>query len=237
MDSAVRRYFDEAAAEYVRGREQQPSFQAQRALVLGMLEGARGRVLDLGCGPALMAPALVERGLEVWGIDASARMIAAGRERLAHPACHLDVGDATALRFASGFFDAVISMGLLEYFPDYSPLLREIARVLKPGGIAILTVPSRVSPYHLGHRAWRFLRGAGPTRLAENRCVPWRLDRELEAHGLRKLEGRGCNFIFFPLHDRAPRLSDRLNASLGWLSRTALGPWVGSQYLVKTAKR
>lgn len=236
MDSSVRRYFDDAAPEYVRDREAQPSFQAQKAIVLGMLEDRRGRLLDLGCGPALMEPALVERGLEVWGIDASARMIDAGRGRIAHPACHLDTGDASSLRFASGFFDAVISMGLLEYFPDYSPVLREIARVLKPGGVAVLTVPSRVSPYHLPNRAYRFLRGS--TRvLAENRCVPWRLDRELAAHGLRKIEGRGCNFIFFPLHDKAPRASDALNRRLSRLSGTALGPWLGSQYIVKTAKR
>ena len=236
MDSAIRRYFDQAVPEYVREREAQPSFRAQKAIVLGMLGAERGRLLDLGCGPALMAPALLERGFEVWGVDASARMIEAGRARLAHPACHLETGDAASLRFASGFFDAVVSMGLLEYFPDYSPVLSEIARVLKPGGIAILTVPSRVSPYHLAGRAYRFLRrrAAG---LSENRCVPPRLDRQLAAHGLRKVEGRGCNFIFFPLHDKAPRASDRLNRCLGWLSGTALGPWVGSQYVVKTARR
>ena len=237
MDSAIRRYFDQAVPEYVRDREAQPSFQAQKAIVLEMLEGAGGRLLDLGCGPALMEPALLDRGFEVWGIDASERMIEAGRARVPHPRCHLDPGDASSLRFASGFFDAAISMGLLEYFPDYSPVLREVARVLKPGGIAVFTVPSRVSPYHLAHRACRVLRRSGAKGLSENRCVPWRLDRELAAHGLRKLEGCGCNFIFFPLHDKAPRASDRLNRSLGWLSRTALGPWVGAQYLVKTTTR
>src|SRR5262249_35807374 len=149
----------------------------------------------------------------------------------------LDTGDATSLRFASGFFDAVVSMGLLEYFSGYSPVLREIARVLKPGGVAVLTVPSRVSPYHLAHRAYRSLRRRGNTSLAENRCVPWRLDRELAAHGLRKLEGRGCNFIFFPLHDKAPRASDALNRRLSGLARTRLGPFLGSQYIVKAARR
>ena len=237
MESAVRRYFDAAVPEYVREREAQLSYRTQKALVLGMLGGIQGRILDLGCGPALMEPAFLARGLEAWGIDVSPEMIAAGRARVPDPKCHLATGDACALQFASGFFDAVVSMGLLEYVPDYRPVLREVRRVLRPGGIAIFTVPSRVSPYHLAGRAWRGLRGRSASSLSENRCVPWRLDRELQECGLRKLEGRGCNFIFFPLHDKAPRASDRLNRSLGWLSGTSLGPWLGSQYIVKAATR
>ena len=237
MESAVRRYFDAAVPEYVRSREAQLSFQAQKALVLGMLGGAQGRILDLGCGPALLEPDLLALGFEAWGVDVSPAMIEAGRARVSHPKCHLSTGDASALQFASGFFDAVISMGLLEYVPDYRPVLREARRVLRPGGVAIFTVPSRVSPYHLAGRAWRGLRGRRASSLSENRCVPWRLDRELAECGLRKLEGRGCNFIFFPLHDKAPRASDRLNRSLAWLSNTPLGPFAGSQYVVKATTR
>jgi SAM-dependent methyltransferase len=237
MVSAVRRYFDAAAPQYVRDREAQLSYRAQKALVLGMLRGAQGRVLDLGCGPALMEPALLALGFEAWGIDVSPEMVQAGRARVADPKCHLATGDAGALQFASGFFDAVVSMGLLEYVPDYAPVLREVRRVLRPGGIAIFTVPSRVSPYHLAGRAWRGLRGRSASSLSENRCVPWQLDRELGECGLRKLEGRGCNFIFFPLHDKAPRASDALNRRLGWISKTSLGPFVGSQYVVKAATR
>lgn len=237
MESAVRRYFDAAVPEYVRGREAQLSYQAQKALVLGMLRGAQGRLLDLGCGPALMEPAFLELGFEAWGIDVSAEMIDAGRARVAHPKCHLATGDASALQFASGFFDAVVAMGLLEYVPDYRPVLREVHRVLRPGGVAVFTVPSRVSPYHLAGRAWRGLRGRRASSLSENRCIPWQLDRELAECGLRKLEGRGCNFIFFPLHDKAPRASDALNRRLAWLSGTFLGPIAGSQYVVKAARR
>ena len=237
MESAVRRYFDAAVPEYVRDREAQPSYRAQKALVLGMLEGVQGRILDLGCGPALMEPSFLALGFEAWGLDVSPEMIEAGRALVPHPKCHLAVGDACSLQFASGFFDAVVSMGLLEYVPDYSPVLREVRRVLRPGGVAIFTVPSRVSPYHLAGRAWRALRGRKASSLSENRCVPWRLDRLLAECGLRKLEGRGCNFIFFPLHDKAPRASDRLNRSLGWLSGTPLGPWLGSQYVLKATTR
>ena len=234
MDSTVRRYFDAAVMEYVSERERQLSFQAQKALVLSMLEGVHGRALDAGCGPALMAPALLERGFEVWGVDASTRMVEAGRARFAGPACHLEVGDITRLRFASGFFDAAISMGVLEYLPDYRPALAELHRVLKPGGVAVLTVPRRRSPYHLAMGFFRKKKTQDAP--AANRCVPRELDQLAAQAGFRKVEGRGCNFIFFPLYDVLPRASDALNRRLSSLSATPLGVPLGSQYVLKLRK-
>lgn len=234
MDSEVRRYFDAAVAEYVGERERQWSFQSQKALVLSMLEGTGGRVLDAGCGPALMAPALLARGFEVWGVDASARMVEAGRARVAGTACHLETGDVTRLRFAAGFFDAVLSMGVLEYLADYRPALAELHRVLKPGGVAVLTVPRRRSPYHLAMGLFRNRKTGGVP--AANRCVPRELDQLAAQAGFRKVEARGCNFIFFPLYDLAPRASDALNRRLSPLTATRLGVPLGSQYVLKLQK-
>ena len=243
--SRVQGYFDAAATEYVLERESQFSFQSQKALALRMLEGAAlrpgSRALDIGCGPALMEPALLERGLEVWGVDVSARMIEAGRARVTgharHRACHLNVGDAERLDFPSAFFDAVLCMGVLEYLADYRPALREIHRVLKPGGTAVLTVPSGVSPYHLAHGLYRLLRKGKSLSPTVKRCVPARLDRLCEETGLRKLEGRGCNFIFFPLHDKWPGASLALNRRLAPLAESGLGVLLGAQYVVNLQKR
>jgi ubiquinone/menaquinone biosynthesis C-methylase UbiE len=243
--SAVRAYFDTAAPEYVRERGRQYSFLSQKRLVLEMLEGERGRLLDLGCGPAVMEESLVARGFSVWGVDASPAMIEHGRERMAaadlQDRCSLALGDITRLGGADGFYDAVIGMGVLEYLSDYSPALREMHRVLRSGGVAVLTVPNRVSPYHAANRAFHHLRAlAGrrpPERLTVNLSVPWQLDRLLEQHGFRKLESRGCNFMFFPLHEALPRASVALNRALWPLARTPLGPLVGAQYVVKARKR
>lgn len=243
----VRSLFDDAVTEYVTVREAEVSFRAQKALALRMLEGARGRLLDAGCGPALMAPALLERGFEVWGVDASTRMIEAARRRMEEctggtegRACHLSLGDITRLDFADGFFDAALSMGVLEYLPDYAPALSELRRVLKPGGIAVLTVPQRLSPYHAlstpCRRLQRFLRPPAVAPLEIHRCVPALLDRLCGQLGLRKLEGRGCNFIFFPLHDLWPRGSAALSRRLSPLSATAAGVLLGSQYVLKLQK-
>jgi len=247
LDStSVRARFDAEAEEYVREREAQYSFCCQKRLVLEMLADAAcstpARLLDVGCGPAVMEEALAARGFVVHGIDLSVRMIEEGRRRIAArgvKGCTLEVGDVTRLGGAEGFYDAVLAMGVLEYLPDYGPALREMHRVLRPGGTLVLTVPSRISPYHAVRRAWSALAalaGRAPREMV-NSCVPWRFERALEQHGFRKLHARGCNFIFFPLHHRLPKMSEAINRSLQPLMHTPLGPLVGAQYVVKARKR
>ena len=243
-DDSVRDLFDSAALAYVREREQEYSFQSQKKIVLEMLQGSSGRALDIGCGPAMMEEALLERGLEVWGIDASDRMIMCAKERMERHAqarrCHLAVGSAERLPCADGFYDAILSMGMLEYLPDYEPALREMHRALRNGGIAVLTVPSRVCVYHLAREAYekaRSLARRGQGAVRVNRCIPWRLDRQLARAGLRKLESRVCNFIFFPLHEKLPRASLALNRRLTPLTGSPLGLFLGTQYIVKVEKR
>src|SRR6185369_15951034 len=119
---------------YVRSRERQHSFLAQRELVLSLLPPG-GRVLDVGCGPAVMADELLRRGSEVWGVDVAAQMIALGEERLrGHPdaaRCRLRVGSLERLPYPDGAFDALIAMGVLEYVIDRPHALAEVHRVLR----------------------------------------------------------------------------------------------------------
>lgn len=248
--SKIRSYFDGEALAYVRERERQVSFASQKQIVLEMLDGAAGRALDVGCGPAIMEEALLERGFEVWGIDASVKMIEYGNQRMAaHPMrarCHLNVGDAERLDCADGFFDAIVSMGVLEYLPSYDRMIGEIRRALRPGGIAVLTLPSGVSAYRVARSVFDAVRQRAKRALgrppdesqlfAIHRCVPWKLDQQLERAGLRKIQGRFCNFIFFPLYELHSGASDALNRSLTSLSDSPLGPLLGSQYIVKVQK-
>ena len=245
----IRRFFDAEALEYAQARERQASFVAQRELVLGMLPERPERLLDVGCGPALMADPLLRRGAQVWGIDAADEMIRLGRARMRHhplaARLFLRLGSVERLPFGDASFDAAVAMGVLEYLEDRAAGLAEIARVLRPNGVLVATVPSCVSPYHLARGAWTGARrlarrlarrpdsGAFPTR----RCVPWRLDAELERAGLRKTEGRFCNFIFFPLHELAPRASAALNRRLAWLGASPALAWLGTQYVVRALKR
>jgi SAM-dependent methyltransferase len=197
-----------------------------------------------------MAEALLERAGEVRGIDAAEKMIALGHARMArHPErsrLHLDVGTVEHLDFATGTFDAVVAMGVLEYVLDRPRALAQIHRVLRPGGAAILTVPSRISSYHLTRAAWSSVRrlakramGRPPAqseRFVTKRCIPARLDRELARAGLAKAEGRFCNLILFTLHELHAGASLALNRRLSGLSDHALGAWLGTQYVVKAIR-
>ncbi|MEZ6197357.1 MAG: methyltransferase domain-containing protein [Planctomycetota bacterium] len=103
--------------------------------------GARGLMLDLGCGPGHMPPMVAARvpGSEVVGLDAASTMLAiAERRRLGLPGgdrVRYIQGDAKALPFSDGEFEAVFSNTVLHHIPDPRPFLREAWRVLAPGGL------------------------------------------------------------------------------------------------------
>jgi len=209
-----------------------------------MLRGLRGRLLEIGCGTGVMVPDLLAMGFEVCGIDVSSEMVRRADQHMAgHPLasrCRLNVGDVERLEFPDAFFDVVLAMGVLEYLPSYHKALQEIARVLKPSGHVVLAVPNRASAYHVLRAAYlrtrQVIRRPRATQWAGNPCVPWRLDRDIAAVGLGKVESEACNFIFFPLKELSQGASDALNRALMPLSRTTIARLLGSQYMVKGRK-
>ena len=96
------------------------------------------RLLDVACGPGLIAGAAAGRGAIVTGLDFAAAMVAEARRRL--PGLMFQEGDAEALPFDAGTFDAVVmNFGLLHLArPDVA--LAEAHRVLRPGGRYAFTV-------------------------------------------------------------------------------------------------
>jgi len=246
----IRSYFDAAAGDYARQREREFSFATQKRIALELLPARLERVLDAGCGPAVMAPDLLERANEYWGTDLSAQMIAHGRARMEnhprHNCCRLDVADAEALDFPSGFFDAIVSLGMLEYLVSHERALAGMFRMLKPGGVAVLAVPNRASIFHRAQFATAKARGlvkrilGRPPRASErfvtNRSTPRQIDDALSRAGFKKLEGRYCNFIFHPLHELHAGASLAINRRLTAIGQPPLARWLGSQYIVKVLK-
>src|SRR5262249_44995687 len=149
--AAIRRYFDAASEHYASRRADEYSFVVQKRIALEFLATRTGRGLDIGCGTATLADDLLARTQEYCGIDLSPAMIEHGRARLeSHPLasrCSLSVGDAQALAFPDGSFDAVVALGLLEYLMSYERALSEIWRVLRPGGVPVLALPHPQSPH------------------------------------------------------------------------------------------
>jgi ubiquinone/menaquinone biosynthesis C-methylase UbiE len=98
---------------------------------------AKVRVLDVACGPGLLAGAAAGRRAAVVAVDLSPVMLALARQR--HPAVEFREGDAEALPFAEDSFDAVLRNFGLGHFPRPERAMEELARVLAPGGVVAVS--------------------------------------------------------------------------------------------------
>ena len=143
--------FDTIAANYDR---------LNRVMTLGLdrrwrrkaVKGLNGNVLDVACGTGDMVIELAKRGCMVTGIDLSEEMLSIARHKCrdvpwhvstdaAVETCHgtsLQVGDAEALPFADGTFDAVTCAFGVRNFVHLEQGLSEMLRVLKPGGTMVI---------------------------------------------------------------------------------------------------
>jgi SAM-dependent methyltransferase len=107
------------------------------------------RVLDAGCGAGRTSEWLVEQGAEVVAIDASPELLRRARERI--PAASFALADlAEPLAFNNGSFDVAVAGLVMHYLRDWVPTLRELHRVLRPGGIFVLSTHHPMADTELG---------------------------------------------------------------------------------------
>ncbi len=109
----------------------------------------RGRaVLDVGCQTGALPIALAHLGAAVTGVDVDEKLLRGARLRAeGHGAsARFAVARAEALPFDDARFDVVTFVDVLEHVADPRATMREIARVLRPGGTLYLFAPNRLSP-------------------------------------------------------------------------------------------
>jgi ubiquinone/menaquinone biosynthesis C-methylase UbiE len=168
-------------AAYYADLEQQTLLARNLALrqrfALEMVECAVPRssnVLDVGCGTGEMAAKLMRRGYGVRGLDIAEPMIRHARDRWASD--RFQVGDIEHLPFADNTFDAAVCLGIIEYLDPDERALREIWRVLKPGGRAVVSTSNAISPLHLMDRVLVVL--TAPARRLYYLVRRWRRGRQ-----------------------------------------------------------
>lgn len=101
----------------------------------GVKNGAR--VLDVGAGTGALA-SLVAASMpacEVTGIDPSPAFVEFAQRQATSKREHFEVGDAQALRFETGAFDATLAQLVMNFIPDHDKAAREMKRVTRPGGV------------------------------------------------------------------------------------------------------
>lgn len=144
--SRIRESYDELAATYTeRLFGELAGKPLDRHLLNRFAEDvrARGLVADLGCGPGHVARYLHEQGVRMLGIDLSPRMIEWARKR--SPEIEFRVGDMRALDLADGAFAGLVAFYSLIHIEEkeMAPTLRELRRVLAPGGLLLVA-------FHIG---------------------------------------------------------------------------------------
>jgi demethylmenaquinone methyltransferase/2-methoxy-6-polyprenyl-1,4-benzoquinol methylase len=149
----------------------------RRMVVEAIAAGPGERVLDVATGTGLVALAHAKRGAEVVALDQSEAMLSVARASFAnHPdieeRASFVLGEAERLPFADGEFDALSFTYLLRYVDDRLATMRELVRVVKPGGrIAMLEFGVPAAPPL--RAAWRLYTRAGLPALGRLASRPW----------------------------------------------------------------
>ena len=226
------------------------NFLVRKRHVLDLFDKRGGRFLDAGCGTGDFIPDLLARGSEVFALDFAEEMIEQSKKRLAIDGTdrrvHFSVGDVCNLTFTTNFFDGIIAVGLVEYLADLDGALRQMFRVLKPGGILVVTVPNIASPFMAYETLVPKAKGVVKKSLAafglrtpersylQRHFVPWSFDRQLRRIGFRKTDSAFCTYGFFSSHG-LEAFSLNLTRRLDSFKRSPLG-LLGTNYIVKVEK-
>lgn len=259
----VNAHFDSTASYwdgvYLGGSLQGAIYRLRQSAVLQNVDAAQlpsgAQVLEIGCGAGHLTVELARRGLQIDAVDASQAMVdaTAGRVAQAGLAGNVTVGpaDVHALPFDAGRFDLVVAVGVIPWLHSPGDAVREMARVLRPGGQMILTADNRarmtsftdprgivaLSPLKQARTALRRRSGLASSRLD----FPGRIDGLLTAEGLRPVDRRTVGFgpltfLGRPLFGdaRGVRINDRLQALA---DRGTPGlRWTGWHYVVRAAR-
>jgi len=190
--------------------------------ILSALPKKKGlKVLDVGCGTGEFTFSVLSKILEkpkLVGTDFSKGMIDVCKKNF--PEFSFKVMDIQDLTFKDSTFDVVLSRQMLEHVPNPLKAVKEMHRVLKPGGTLILSTPSwfgPIAPFYFAKKA------TGTMQPIDNWWTPFNLKRTFRKAGFKNVKFTSVCFI--PYHHILPTMflpvvkaTDRVIA-LFWFSR------------------
>lgn len=227
MLSIARRFADRARWEWRElCRPSRPSFlheELDRAILDETAWHAGERVLDVGCGSGTYVASLALRGVCAYGIDTNTSAL-----RRSPSALTLAAASALHLPFADDAFDTVLCHKTLYLFGSPRDAVRELARVVRPGGRVVFSTSNSHSPYQLVKK-W-----STPARAAEysnwRSGNQWGLADWLRAfarHGLHPAAIFSCNLVWpivFRVYDRWLIPNEWMRRYNRWIRRACNRP-------------
>ncbi len=260
-------YFDSQAQYWKEIYQRRDAFsvtyQQRMATVLAWVDGlilpAGARILEVGCGAGFTTIALTQRGFLVEAQDVANAMVELTRRQAeqAGVSDHVNasVGKIDRLAFPDGTFPFVLAIGVIPWIDAPDLAVRELARVVQPGGYLLFTVdnrwrlhyllnPSRtplLEPLRWAMRSLSAAAGFGPRGRLNHQHSIRQADAFVRAVGLEKVRGKTLGFgpfrffQFRPFSDvRGIKLHETLQ---GWADRDVpLIRSLGGQYLVLAQK-
>ena len=156
---------DELALTYEHPEPYKRFFYGTRfSSVLSALDPHPGEeVLDIGCGSGIYTRVLVERGAKVTATEFTPATLAVAKRNVGELGDDVDfrLEDAQSLALPDGRFDKVLLTEVIEHVPQPERAIAEAARVLRPGGVLVVSTPSRFSPMNLAYDLKRRVRRYG----------------------------------------------------------------------------
>jgi ubiquinone/menaquinone biosynthesis C-methylase UbiE len=184
-DNLIRTEFARQADTLARGAVFNDAVILERIRQAARL-GKHSRALDVACGPGIVVEALARDAGAVVGCDITPEMLAKAEQRSASAALsnvRFVPGRAESLPFEDAEFDVVVSRSALHHFLDPAATIREMARVLKPGGrmVTVDVMASEDTAEAALHNALEILRDPSHVRMLPRS----ELQKHLENAGLR----------------------------------------------------
>jgi ubiquinone/menaquinone biosynthesis C-methylase UbiE len=178
-------HFDHAVEYYDETRGLSPQVQADTARLLAAELPPTARVLEVGAGTGLVTVPLARAGVAMTGIDLSPGMIdrLAGKARDEGVHVPIAVADALRLPFIDDAFEGVVMRHVLHLVAAWEASLDEVVRVLRPGGVFLVSITDYTGLYH--ELQERFLAAAGglPVAVGLRPDDPGTLERAMAARG------------------------------------------------------